>query len=55
MAAHLGAKGFVLFGSHTTPEKVSIERKKFIALQVEDLKKLTADRIYALVKSSITS
>jgi ADP-heptose:LPS heptosyltransferase len=54
MAAHLGAKGFALFGPHTTPEKVSIEREKFIALQTTDLKSLFADRVYALIKSSIT-
>jgi ADP-heptose:LPS heptosyltransferase len=53
MAAHLGAKGFTLFGPHTTPEKVSIEREKFIALQTMDLKSLFADRVYALIKSSI--
>ena len=55
MAAHLGAKGFALFGPHTTPEKVSIEREKFIALQTTDLKSLFADRVYALIKSSILS
>jgi ADP-heptose:LPS heptosyltransferase len=53
MAAHLGAKGFALFGPHTTPDKVSIEREKFIALQTMDLKLLFADRVYALIKSSI--
>ena len=53
MAAHLGAKGFTLFGPHTTPEKVSIEREKFIALQTMDLKSLFADRVYALIRSSI--
>ena len=53
MAAHLGAKGFTLFGPHTTPDKVSIEREKFIALQTVDLKLLFADRVYALIKSSI--
>jgi ADP-heptose:LPS heptosyltransferase len=53
MAAHLGARGFALFGPHTTPEKVSIEREKFIALQTMDLKSLFADRVYALIKSSI--
>ena len=37
MASHLGASGFTLFGPHTTPEKVSIEREKFIALQTMDL------------------
>ena len=55
MAAHLSAKGFALFGPHTTPEKVSIEREKFIALQTTDLKSLFADRVYALIKSSILS
>ena len=53
MAAHLGARGFTLFGPHTTPEKVSIEREKFIALQTMDFKSLFADRVYALIKSSI--
>ena len=53
MTAHLGARGFALFGPHTTPEKVSIEREKFIALQTMDLKSLFADRVYALIKSSI--
>ena len=53
MAAHLGARGFTLFGPHTTPEKVSIEREKFIALQTMDLKSLFAERVYALIKSSI--
>lgn len=53
MAAHLGARGFTLFGPHTTPEKVSIEREKFIALQTMDLKSLFTDRVYALIKSSI--
>ena len=55
MAAHLGATGFALFGPHTTPEKVSIEREKFIALQTTDLKSLLADRVYALIKSSVIS
>jgi ADP-heptose:LPS heptosyltransferase len=55
MSAHLGARGFALFGPHTTPEKVSIEREKFIALQTTDLKSLLPDRVYALIKSSIVS
>jgi ADP-heptose:LPS heptosyltransferase len=55
MAAHLGARGFAFFGPHTTPKKASIEREKFIALQTMDLKSLLADRVYALIKSSITN
>ena len=45
MAAHLGAKGLTLFGSHTTAYKVSIERENFKAIQVNDLTKLTADKV----------
>ena len=40
MTAHLGSKGVALFGSHTTPFKVSIERENFKAIQAPDLSKL---------------
>ena len=53
IAAHLGAKGFVLFGPHTTPEKVSIEREKFIAIQSINLKQLSHENVYSIIKSSI--
>ena len=46
MAAHLNAKGLTLFGSHTTAEKVSIERKNFKAIQVSDLNKLSAEKVF---------
>ncbi len=45
MAAHLGVKGLTLFGSHTTAYKVSIERENFKAIQVNDLTKLTTDKV----------
>jgi ADP-heptose:LPS heptosyltransferase len=45
MAAHLNSKGLTLFGSHTTAYKVSIERDKFKAMQVDDLKKLSASKV----------
>ncbi len=45
MAAHLGAKGLTLFGSHTTAYKVSIERENFKAIQVNDLVKLSTDKV----------
>ena len=45
MAAHLGAKGLTLFGSHTTAYKVSIERENFKAIQVNDLTKLTTNKV----------
>ena len=45
MAAHLNAKGLTLFGKHTTAFKVSIERENFKAIQVEDLNKLSAEKV----------
>ena len=39
MTAHLGSKGIALFGSHTTPFKVSIERENFKAIQAPELSK----------------
>jgi len=50
MAAHLNVKGITLFGSHTTAHKVSIEREKFKPIQVEDLKKLSAEKVFEKIK-----
>src|SRR6056300_148412 len=46
IAAHLGSKGIALFGSHTTPFKVSIERDNFKAIQVQELSKLSAEKVF---------
>ena len=46
MAANLNVKGLTLFGSHTTAKKVSIEREKFKAIQVSDLNKLSAEKVF---------
>ena len=46
MAAHLGAKGLALFGAHTTAEKVSIAGVNFKAIQVSDLSKLSAEKVF---------
>ena len=46
MSAHLGAKGITLFGKHTTAFKVSIERENFKSIQVDDLKKLSAEKVF---------
>jgi ADP-heptose:LPS heptosyltransferase len=53
MAAHLGAKGLVLFGYHTTAKKVSIETDKFKVLTVNDLNNLTAEIVYSKIKSKL--
>ena len=53
MAAHLGVKGLSLFGKHTTAYKVSIETKNFKAIQVNELKKLSAEKVFQRLKENI--
>ena len=53
MAAHLNAKGVVLFGYHTTPKKVSIERKNFKALTVDKLEDLKPETVYSKVENEL--
>ena len=53
IAAHVGAKGITLFGKHTTAIKVSIEREKFKPIQVDDLKKLSAEKVFERLTSSL--
>ena len=54
MTAHLGSKGLALFGAHTTAYKVSIERENFKAIQVSDLSKLSAEKVFERLSSLIT-
>ena len=49
IAAHVGAKGLTLFGQHTTAYKVSIERENFKAIQVNDLKNLSPEKVFERV------
>ena len=53
MAAHLSKKGIVIFGHHTTPEKVSIETDKYKAITTDKLENLTADKVYQIIKEEI--
>jgi len=53
MAAHLNAKGLTLFGKHTTAFKVSIERENFKAIQVSDLNKLSANKVFEKIEEKI--
>jgi ADP-heptose:LPS heptosyltransferase len=46
MTAHLDSKGLALFGAHTTAQKVSIERDNYKAIQVTDLTKLSAEKVF---------
>ena len=54
IAAHLNAKGLTLFGKHTTAFKVSIERENFKAIQVEDLNKLSAEKVLERLSNLIS-
>ena len=54
MTAHLGVKGITLFGSHTTAYKVSIERENFKAIQVSDLSKLSAEKVFEKLSNIIS-
>ena len=53
MSAHLGSKGLTLFGKHTTAFKVSIERANFKSIQVDDLKKLSAEKVLERISSTL--
>ena len=53
MAAHLGKRGVVLFGPHTTAKKVSIETEKFKAITVDNLSYLNAEKVYLEIKNKL--
>ena len=53
MSAHLGKMGIVLFGYHTTAEKVSIETDNFKAISVDKLENLKAEQVYEQIKEKI--
>jgi ADP-heptose:LPS heptosyltransferase len=54
IAAHLGSKGLALFGPHTSAYKVSIETENFKSIQVSDLSKLSAGKVFERLKSSLS-
>ena len=54
MTAHLGSKGIALFGSHTTPFKVSIERENFKTIQAPELSKLSPEKVFERLSEIIS-
>ena len=50
IASHLDKKGLVLFGSHTSAKKVSIENYNFKALSVKKLKDLDVETVLNTIK-----
>ena len=53
IASHLDKKGLVLFGSHTTAKKVSIENFNFKALTTQNLQDLNVETVLNEVKSRL--
>ncbi len=53
IASHLDKNGLVLFGSHTSAEKVSIENFNFKAISVKNLKDLDADTVLEEAKAKL--
>ena len=54
ITAHLGSKGVALFGSHTTPFKVSIERENFKAIEAPELSKLSPEKVFERLSKIIS-
>jgi len=53
IASHLKKNGLVLFGSHTSAKKVSIENSNFKALSVKNLADLDVDTVMKEIKSKL--
>ena len=53
IASHLNKKGISLFGSHTSPEKISIKSEKFKTIVNENLKKLTVNTVLGEIKKNL--
>ena len=53
MTAHLNTNGISLFGQHISAHKVSIERENFKPIQVSDLNKLSANKVFEKIKNKL--
>ena len=53
ICAHLNKKGLVLFGGHTTPEKVSIETENFKSIKTKNLRDLNATDVFKKIKEEL--
>ena len=53
IASHLNKKGLVLFGSHTSAKKVSIENSNFKALSVKNLADLDVNTVMKEIKNKL--
>ena len=53
ICAHLNKKGLVLFGSHTSAKKVSLQGKNFKSVEVKQLKDLEVSTVVEKVKADL--
>ena len=53
IASHLNKKGLVLFGSHTSAKKVSIENSNFRSISVKNLKDLDVKTVLKEIKNHL--
>ncbi len=53
ICTHLNKKGLVLFGSHTTPERVSIESENFRFIKTNDLKNLRVADVFEKIRENL--
>ena len=53
ICSHLNKKGLALFGSHTSPQKVSIGENNMKALEVKNLKDLKVDTVISKIKTDL--
>ena len=53
IASHLKKNGLVLFGSHTSAKKVSIENSNFKALSVKNLADLDVNTVMKEIKKKL--
>jgi len=53
ICSHLNKKGLVLFGSHTSAKKVSVERSNFKAITVKKLSELSVENVIDKIKDNL--
>ncbi len=53
IASHLNKSGLVLFGSHTSAKKVSIENSNFKTLSVKNLSDLNVETVLSEIKKRL--
>ena len=53
LAAHMGCHGLALFGSHTTPKKVSIETSHFSSISSKNISDISVEAVYKKIDSHL--